>query len=56
MEVSDYAIPETYGVNFEIKYVEVDGHRHRVAETGNPEGTPIVICLLYTSPSPRDFG
>ena len=45
MDVSDYAIPETYGVNFEIKYVEVDGHRHRVAETGNPEGTPIVIMM-----------
>ena len=32
-------------MNFEIKYVEVDGHRHRVAETGNPEGTPIVIMM-----------
>ena len=40
MDVSDYAIPETYGVNFEIKYVEVDGHRHRVAETVTPKARP----------------
>ena len=45
MSEHDYLIHMTYGVNFEIKYVEVDGHSHRVAETGNPEGVPIVIMM-----------
>ena len=45
MSEHDYQIPMTYGVNFEIKYVEVDGHSHRVAEAGNPEGVPIVIMM-----------
>ena len=30
-----------------------DGHNLYVEECGNPNGVP-VVCLLYTSPSPRD--
>ena len=45
MKENNYSIPVTYGVNFEIKYIEIDGHRHRIAETGNSEGTPIVIMM-----------
>ena len=75
MKGSDYSIPDTNGVSFDVEYVEIDDHKHRIAIAGNPEGTPVVvmmgvfedslkhtrwlvsyICLLYTSPSPRDNG
>ena len=45
MIASDYSIPDTNGVSFEIVYVEVKGHHHRIALAGNPEGTPIVVMM-----------
>ena len=35
------------------KFVEVNGANIEYMEWGNPENQS-VICLLYTSPSPRD--
>ena len=42
---SDYGIPDTNGVSFKVEYVEIDGHKHRIAYAGNPEGTPVVVMM-----------
>ena len=42
---SNYAIPETNGVSFRVEYVEIDGHKHRIACAGNPEGTPVIVMM-----------
>ena len=42
---SDYTIPDTNGVSFEVEYVEIDSHKHRIAFAGNPEGTPVVVMM-----------
>ena len=42
---SDYSISDTNGVSFEVDYVEVKGHNHRIALAGNPEGTPVIVMM-----------
>ena len=42
---SDYTIPDTNGVSFEVEYVEIDGHKHRIAIAGNPKGTPVIVMM-----------
>ena len=36
-------------------YLEAGQHKIYYEECGNPDGKP-AVCLLYTSPSPRDRG
>ena len=38
-----YTIPDTYGVSFNVDYVEIKDHKHRIAYAGNPKGTPVVV-------------
>ena len=45
MKGSDYSIPDTNGVSFDVEYVEIDDHKHRIAIAGNPEGTPVVVMM-----------
>ena len=42
---SDYTLPDTNGVSFEVDYVEIKGHHHRIARAGNPEGTPVIVMM-----------
>ena len=42
---SKYTIPETYGVQFKIDYVEIKSHRHRIAYAGNPKGIPVIVMM-----------
>ena len=42
---SNYTIPETYGVQFEIDYVQIKSHNHRIAYSGNPQGIPVVVMM-----------
>ena len=42
---SNYTIPETYGVQFEIDYVQIKSHKHRIAYAGNPKGIPVVVMM-----------
>tara|TARA_B000000441_G_C21379686_1_gene143309 strand:+ start:195 stop:491 length:297 start_codon:yes stop_codon:yes gene_type:complete len=41
----DYTLPDTNGVSFEVDYVEIKGHHHRIARAGNPEGTPVIVMM-----------
>ncbi len=45
MKESEYSIPDTNGVSFDVEYVEINGHKHRIAIAGNPEGTPVVVMM-----------
>ena len=45
MKEGDYSIPDTNGVSFDVEYVEIDGHKHRIAIAGNSEGTPVVVMM-----------
>lgn len=45
MNFNDYKIPETYGVSFEITYINVGDHYHRVATAGNPTGIPVIVMM-----------
>lgn len=45
MTDATYTIPETGSTAFEIAYVPIDGHRHRLAMAGSPAGTPVVIIM-----------
>ena len=42
---SDYKINQTRGVNFEIDYIEIEGHFHRVSYAGNKNGIPVIIMM-----------
>ena len=46
MNFNDYKIPETYGVSFEVTYINVGDHYHRVATAGNPSGIPVIVMML----------
>jgi len=43
--ISDFKIPSTNGVDFDVDYIEIKGHRHRIAYAGNPEGIPVVVMM-----------
>ena len=43
MNFNDYKIPETYGVSFEVTYINVGDHYHRIATAGNPSGIPVIV-------------
>ena len=45
MKESEYSIPDTNGVSFDVEYVEINGHKHRIAIAGNPEGTPVIVMM-----------
>ena len=45
MNFNDYKIPETYGVSFEVTYINVGDHYHRVATAGNPSGIPVIVMM-----------
>ncbi len=51
---SKYTIPETYGVQFEIDYVEIKSHRHRIAYAGNPKGIPVIVMMGVFEDSLKD--
>ena len=46
------AAPEAQG--YARQHYEGDGYRYGYQQTAEPEAQQPVICLLYTSPSPRD--
>ena len=39
----------------EIPETQVPQIQKKIIETSNSKGKPVIICLLYTSPSPRDL-
>ncbi len=45
MPTAEYTIPKTGSTEFDIVYVEVEGHRHRLATAGDPSGLPVVIIM-----------
>ena len=56
-----HALPYTYGMKFAVWAWEVKRHIERLREVrsrvvGKMSGAVGTICLLYTSPSPRDRG
>ena len=53
LEVAEYLQDLFQENGIEAKILPLKGQRaNLVAEIG--EGTPVLACLLYTSPSPRD--
>ena len=40
-----YSLPQTNGINFAVKYIEVEGHKHRVSLAGNKKGTPVILMM-----------
>ena len=51
---NNYTIPETYGVQFEIDYVQIKGHKHRIAYAGNPKGIPVIVMMGVFEDSLKD--
>jgi len=45
MAKKKYSLPQTNGVNFAIKYIEIEGHKHRVSLAGNKKGTPVILMM-----------
>ena len=54
--MNDQSLADNYGVNYIIRgSMQVMGQNARLnLEITDIESSEIVICLLYTSPSPRD--
>ena len=40
-----YSLPQTNGINFVVKYIEIEGHKHRVSLAGNKKGTPVILMM-----------
>ena len=40
-----YSLPQTNGINFALKYIEIEGHKHRVSLAGNKKGTPVILMM-----------
>ena len=40
-----YSLPQTNGINFAVKYIEIEGHKHRVSLAGNKKGTPVILMM-----------
>ena len=54
IQKSNYTIPETYGIQFEIDYVQIKSHRHRIAYAGNPKGIPVIVMMGVFEDSLKD--
>ncbi len=54
MKSSEYQIPQTGTTNFHIRGISIDDHEHRIAETGNPRGVPVVLIMGVFEDSLKD--
>ena len=45
MSTTPYFIPKTGETEFEVHYISIDDHLHRIATAGNSEGIPVVIIM-----------
>ena len=54
MFLKDYKIPKTGTTEFEIKYISINGHNHRISLAGNPDGLPVVLIMGVFEDSLKD--
>ncbi|MEM7374903.1 MAG: hypothetical protein AAF587_40295 [Bacteroidota bacterium] len=45
MNKTDYSIPAVGQTTFDVAYINIEDHDHRIAITGNPDGIPVVVMM-----------
>ena len=54
IDTVEYALVSTHGVASDTQFVKVFVNHPPIIQKAPPPMTKINVCLLYTSPSPRD--